>query len=291
MPTVPAPLTLDASTPEALSALLEGRSDAEIERAAIEIGVDALLDRVFDVMVQRFVPGRATGDNASIVWKLTTPSGPRSYQLRVAGGTCGARRGESSGARVVIDANIPVFLRVISGSMNGLNAFASGALRVQGEQVLALAHQLWFEVDRSKARLDISTPSQLATLIRGRSDDEVEAGLSITGTDVAIRQVFEGMVNLYLPHRGPRKRTVITFSVRASDGDRLAQFVADPRGGSYHIGEREPANVTLLLRFITFLRMISGELDGLVALAQRKLKVRGSLLTARSALRWFDLER
>jgi putative sterol carrier protein len=291
MATQSPPITLDISTPEELAALLEGKSDQEVIDAARELGVDALLDKVFATMVQRFLPERARGMHATIQWNLDTPVGQRPVQLRVEGGKCSAHKGASGGARVTIGASIPVFLRVICGRVNGLQAFSHGALKVQGEQALALAQQLWFDVDMSKAKLEISTPRELRSLVQGRSDEEIETGIAVTGPDTALRQVFDGMVEHYLPNKGPKKRTVVTFSIRSADRDRLVQFAADQRCGSYHVGEREPASVTLMLHFPTFLRVVSGDLDGILALAQGKLKVRGNILTARAVQGWFDLRR
>lgn len=279
---------LHISTPEALAAALDGKSDAEVVAAVAEAGLDPVLDKVFATMVARFLPDRARGLRATIQWNLDTSDGLRSFYLQVDGTTCSFSRGRASQPRVTIEASLPVFLRILAGRLNGLQAFASGLLRVSGEQAFALSQQLWFDVDMSKARIDISTPSQLRKLIAGRNDDEIEIGIAVTGIGTAMQQIFDGMVEHYLPHKGPRKRTVVEFSVRTSEGDRVYQFVADDEP-SFHAGSRESAQVTLMLRFPTFLRMVAGELDGIVALAQGKVKLRGNILTARNLQSWFDL--
>lgn len=279
---------LDISTPEELASALEGKTDAEVTAVVAEQGLDPVLDKVFTTMVARFLPDRTHGARAVIQWNLATSDGLRDFYLEVDGSKCSFSRGRASAPRVSIDASLPVFLRIVAGRLNGLQAFANGDVRVSGEQALALSQQIWFDVDMSQARLDISTPSQLRRLIAGRGDEEIEAGIAVTGTDTALRQIFEGMVDHYLPHKGPRKRTVVEFSVRTSEGDKIYQFVAD-KEASYHEGARESANVTLLLRITTFLRMVSGELDGILALAQGKVKVRGNILVARNVQSWFDM--
>ncbi len=277
------------STPDQLAALLDGRSDAEIVNACNEQGIDTVLDAVFEAMVTRFVPAQASGVDAVVTWNLETPIGMRSYALTVRGGQCSMQRGAGSSLRVGLTATIPVFLRIIAGRLNGLQAFSDGALRVTGEAVLALKQQLWFGVDMSQAGLKMSKPSELARVLEGRSDEELEAGVELTGIDTALDQVFRGMVEQYLPHKGPRKRSIVAFSVRTSAGDRLYQFIADPHGAAFERGSKEKPDVTLMMRSATFLRIVSGKLDGLIALAQGKIKFRGNILLARKVQSWFDM--
>jgi putative sterol carrier protein len=99
------------------------------------------------------------------------------------------------------------------------------------------------------------------------------------------------MVEHYVLDRGPGKRAIVEFSVRTVTGDHVYQFVADPHGPSFHAGSREKANVTFMMRVPTFLRIVSGSLDGLVALAQGKIKLRGNLFLARKVQGWFDMRR
>ena len=281
---------LDVSTPEQLSTLLEGRSDAEVLELCAEAGIEAVVEQILASMLQRFRPDRAPPGTPTVQWNIETPMGRRPFALKVEGGKCSIERAVAAAPRVTLNTTLPVFMRVIAGRLNGLQAFSDGELRVAGDLVLALEHQLWFDVDLSQAQLTISRPSELAKLITGRSDEEVEAGIAITGVDAALAQVFRGMVEYYVPRKGPSKRTVVEFSVRTKQGDRVYQLVVDPKGASFHTGSRDSANVTLMLRTGTFLRIAAGTLDGLVALAQGRIKLRGNLFVARNVQGWFDLK-
>jgi putative sterol carrier protein len=282
---------LEITTPEQLAAQLSGKTDADVNALAAEHGVDAVLDKVFATMLERFLPHRAPSTATTVLWHIDTPAGGRPTSLTAAAGKLTIDKGAAAAPRVTIHASLPVFLRVISGAINGLQAFSDGMLRVHGEQTLALQQQLWFDVDLSGAKLTISTPRELARLVEGRSDDELDAGVSITGVDAALAQVFVGMVDHYLPHKGPRKRTIVEFSVRTKEGDKVLQFVADGGNSSYHVGTKEKPHVTLMMRMPTFLRIVSGKLDGIIALAQGSIKLRGNILTARNVQGWFDVHR
>lgn len=281
----------DVSSPEELAALLDGKRDEEVEQVLVDLGIDASLARIFESMAQRFLPHKAGGRRAVVQWKLQTPEGSRAYVLTIEGERCVHEQGVASTPDVTLGAQVPVFLRVIAGRVNGLQAFANGELRVEGDQTLALVQQLWFDTDLSQARLDISTPSELARLIQGRSDDDIRAGMQVTGVDKSLHQVFQGMVEHYLPKKGPRKRSVVEFDIRTPDGGRTFQLVADHSGSSYQEGRKEKPNVKIAVDVPDFMRMVAGKLDGIRALTQGKLKVKGNILLARGVQSWFDMSR
>jgi len=63
---------LDLSTPEELARLIEGRSDAEIMEAAQITGLERVFEKVFQGMVDHFLPEKAAGHSGVIEWKLLT---------------------------------------------------------------------------------------------------------------------------------------------------------------------------------------------------------------------------
>lgn len=281
----------EISTVEQLAEQLAGKADGDIDTMVAALGVDAVLDRVFALLQERFAPARAPSIAATVLWNIVTPAGLRPTWLTVQAGRLAIEKGPARTAHATIDASLPVFLRVVCGSVHGLQAFSDGSLRVVGDETLALLQQQWFDVDRTRARLTISTPRELARLVEGRSDEVLDSAVAATGVDRVLTQICKGMVEHYRESRGPRKRTIVEFSLRTKDGDRILQFVASGGACSYHQGRHEEPQVTLAMRMPTFLRIASGKLDGIRALAQGSIKLRGSLLTARSVPGWFDLRR
>ncbi|MFW6049766.1 MAG: SCP2 sterol-binding domain-containing protein [Myxococcota bacterium] len=279
------------SSPEGLAARIEGLGDADIEADIIRIGVDRALGQVFETMAGRFLPDRAAGEQAVIEWDLQGPDGSCPHHLTIDGGRCAHAKGRATAPRVTLQASIPTFLRIVAGRLSGLQAFSTGALQVTGDRVLALRQQLWFDVDLSQAEIRISTPSELARLLDGRSDDEIEAGVALNGIDRTLEKVFQGMVDHFLPRRAGRKPAAIEFRIRSTQGDRTYQFVAARGGARYHAGQVERPNVKIHVAFPDFLRMIAGRLHGIKAFAQGKIKVRGNLLLARKIEGWFDRSR
>jgi len=130
--------------PQDLLKMIDGRSDAEILSRFSELGVDSALDRVFDGMVEAFLPDRAGKDSAVIQWDLMTPDGPRVYQLVVAKGKCTRNRDALSQPRVSLKIAVPDFLRLITGKLGGLQAFFQGKLKVGGDVLFAQQQEKWF---------------------------------------------------------------------------------------------------------------------------------------------------
>jgi putative sterol carrier protein len=136
----------NASSPEELRALLEGRSDDEINGALKEGGVDKALDKVFQGMVEAFLPAKAGGQSAVIQYDVNAPDGKHSYQFKVADGKCSVSKGAPDSARVTLTLAAPDFLRLVSGKLNGQTAFFQGKLKLAGDMMFAQTMQSWFKM-------------------------------------------------------------------------------------------------------------------------------------------------
>ena len=65
--------------------------------------------------------------------------------LDVAGGACTVSKGAAKEATVALTLAAPDFLRLITGKLNGVNAFMSGKLKLKGDMMLAQTMQGWFD--------------------------------------------------------------------------------------------------------------------------------------------------
>ena len=135
-----------ASSPEELKALIEGKSDDEINAGLKEGGVDEALDKVFEGMVEAFIPAKAGGQSAVIQYDVNTPDGKKSYQLKVADGKAQSLKGSPESARVTLALNGPDFLRLVTGKLNGQTAFFQGKLKLSGDMMFAQTMQSWFKM-------------------------------------------------------------------------------------------------------------------------------------------------
>ena len=113
----------DIAGPEELAALIEGKSDDEINAGVAERGTEKVLTQIFDI---------------------TSPEGTHQYQLKVADGTCEAVSGAPEPARVTMGLAVPDLLRLVTGKLDGMQAFMTGKLKLSGDMMFAQSMQAWF---------------------------------------------------------------------------------------------------------------------------------------------------
>jgi putative sterol carrier protein len=104
-----------------------------------------MIKAIFDGMEQRFLPDKAAGRSAVIQYDINLPEGTQSWQVDVAGGQCTTSQGGDKEAQVTLVLGAPDFLRLMSGKLNGVQAFMSGKLKLKGDMMLAQTMQGWFD--------------------------------------------------------------------------------------------------------------------------------------------------
>jgi len=127
-----------------LTAMIEGKSDDEINAGVAALGTEKVLGQIFDYMAGRFQPERAAGQSAIIGWDVTSPEGTHSWQLKVADGACTSVAGNAEPTRVTLGMALPDFLRFLTGQIDGMQAFMTGKLKLSGDMMFAQSMQTWF---------------------------------------------------------------------------------------------------------------------------------------------------
>ena len=134
----------DIGSREELAAMIQGKSDEDINAGVAERGTEGVLGQIFGFMAEQFQPDKATGQSAVIGWDITSPEGTHRYQLKVADGTCAAVAGGDDPARVTLAMTLPDFLRFLTGQLDGMQAFMTGKLKLTGDMMFAQSMQAWF---------------------------------------------------------------------------------------------------------------------------------------------------
>ena len=128
-----------------LATMLEGKSDDEINAYLKEQGADAVFPPIFAGMAEHFLPDKAAGRSAVIQYDVNTEEGTQTWQVDVADGKCSTSQGASKEPSVTLTLSAPDFLRLVSGKLNGVQAFMSGKLKLKGDMMLAQTMQGWFD--------------------------------------------------------------------------------------------------------------------------------------------------
>jgi putative sterol carrier protein len=126
--------------------VLRDRSDDEILAWVHSLGgSDATLEEAFWGMKEAFQAERAGGQSAVIRWQIVTPERRLvTYELEVIDGECTLGRGVHLDACVVLRLELADFLRLITGCLDGVDAYRSGKLIISGDMALATVLSDWF---------------------------------------------------------------------------------------------------------------------------------------------------
>ena len=92
---------------------------------------------IFSTMINRFDPSKAEGVNATIQFDLSGDNGG-SYWLRIADGKAETGVGQSENPRMTLKAKADDFVGMLNGSMNPMQAFMMGKVKIQGDTNLAM---------------------------------------------------------------------------------------------------------------------------------------------------------
>jgi putative sterol carrier protein len=134
----------EAMTAQEFQALVKGKSDEEILEGA-KGNEEPILDGIFEAMKEAFDPSTAAGQTAVIQYDVDTPVGVKSYQIKVDNGTCAIEKGAADNPRVTLVLNLPNFIRVMTGELDGQQAFMSGKLKIGGDMMFSMNLNRWFK--------------------------------------------------------------------------------------------------------------------------------------------------
>jgi hypothetical protein len=126
---------------------MRGRTDNEILDWIDRVGgTDAFLDQTFSGMCDAFRAERAPRGSVVIEWDIRTRDrGVVRYDLTVESGACRVERNGKGEPSVVLSLDMPTFLRLVTGALDGEAAFEAGTLGVAGDRNLARSIRNWFQ--------------------------------------------------------------------------------------------------------------------------------------------------
>ena len=129
--------------------------------------------------------------------------------------------------------------------------------------------------------------NDLAALVEGHSDDEINAAVSKDGVDKVLGQIFDAMAFAFAPEAAAGQSAIVQYDVAAADGTHSYQLVVADGKCTVRKGAGDAARVTLGLSLPDFLRLIGGKLDGMQAFMTGKLRLAGDMMFAQTMQSWF----
>ena len=129
--------------------------------------------------------------------------------------------------------------------------------------------------------------AELATLIEGRSDEEITRGVEERGVESVLDGVFQGMADAFLPDKAAGQSAIVQYDVTVAGQPHTYQLKIG--GGRCEIvkGRADTPRVTLTLALPDFLRVVAGKLPPVQAFMTGKLKLSGDMMIATAMQGWF----
>jgi alkanesulfonate monooxygenase SsuD/methylene tetrahydromethanopterin reductase-like flavin-dependent oxidoreductase (luciferase family)/putative sterol carrier protein len=122
-------------------AFIKGRTDGQLDRT---IGSGAGLRMVFKGMERSFQPEKAGGFSGDLQYELMAGRRTRSWVVRIRGGWIRSGSGHAPDPAVTLKMSVPTFARIISGELNGAQAFLEGRIELEGDVNVAARMGEWF---------------------------------------------------------------------------------------------------------------------------------------------------
>lgn len=140
----PDPATITAEQFARLVAAWE--DDGIIMEGLRAVGVERVLDRVFEQMVERFRADAAGDTEAEVQWLISGRGEEHEYVLRVADGSAAVERGRAADPDVTFKADVPTFVKLVTGQADPAKLVMTRRLKPRGNLLLAMKVPAFFEM-------------------------------------------------------------------------------------------------------------------------------------------------
>jgi len=103
------------------------------------------IEEVMNRMPPAFQPEKAQGVEAVVQYHLTG-SEAGDWVVRIADGACTVEKGAAEAPSLTLTADSADYLKVLTGELNAMSAFAEGKLKLQGDLSLAMKLMGFFKL-------------------------------------------------------------------------------------------------------------------------------------------------
>lgn len=140
------------------------------------------------------------------------------------------------------------------------------------------------EIDISQ--IDMS-PEQFTEMIRGASDADIETGIRSAGVDVVLDRIFEGMQERFLAEKAKGVVADVQWVVTDEGDEHPYALKINDGTAAVEKGRAASPRVTLTAALVPFLRLISGQENGVQLFMSGRLKVAGDLMFSQQVQTFF----
>lgn len=128
---------------------------------------------------------------------------------------------------------------------------------------------------------------QLAQMVEGKSDEEINEFGKQQGYKTILTPIFQAMQSRFNPERAGSESAVIQYDITTPD--ETISYSMNIADGKCELkeGPGENPRVTLQISFPNWLRMVAGKADGMQLFMSGQLHISGDMMFAQVIQSWF----
>ena len=133
------------------------------------------------------------------------------------------------------------------------------------------------------------TPDEFVQMVRSVDDDQVVEAIHVVGTDAALARMFDGFEERFQPDRAKNTTAKVQFVIL--DGDDEHMYTVHIHDGTCDTGPGsfDEPRVSLRLKLLDFVKLITGQAKGPMLFMGGKLKIQGDLMFASRLMNFFEV--
>ena len=269
--------------PERIVALVDAADDEELARL---VEVDhlrrAAVREVLSRLAEFAIPHRLAEVAGVVAFHIMLRKGRHEpHAVALADGRVEPAEPETAVPDVVIRLDGVDFLRLVTGGENAAIMLLGARLDVEGDTDLALRVGGVFQVPgRPGVAVDPDEvdPTEVARVLKGVKDAHLRKVMTGGFRDVVIEQVFKRFPEFLIEDKARRADLSVGFVITGRPGGEADRYVVRIEDGTclVEVG-RDARDATLVLDGASFLKLVTGHLNPVLAVMRGAIKVRGDL--------------
>jgi putative sterol carrier protein len=132
------------------------------------------------------------------------------------------------------------------------------------------------------------SPEQFAEMIANASDEDIESAIHTVGTEPTLDRVFQGFEERFQPDKAAGVQADVQFVIK--DGGEEHPYLVSVNEGSC-VTKRAQADdpkTTLTMDLVPFLKLVTGNAQGVQLFMTGKLKISGDLMFSQRLMTFFE---
>jgi uncharacterized OB-fold protein/putative sterol carrier protein len=210
---------------------------------------DTTVDDIFNTMNSRFRPEGAAGLDAVLAYDITGDGGG-CWKITVKDNKVKIEKtGDLAGFSVKTTVDAETFVGISIGKVDGMSAFSSGKMKVEGDMSLLAASPKLFN--------RYSVPKQ----------------------GVSVQDIFATLVERFRPENAKDLDITIGYNISGDGGGQWSAVIKDGKC-ALETGLRENATITQIVNAKDFVDLVLGKLDPMLAIGGGRLRIAGDMKVA-----------